>query len=121
MYMVACWCFHVYVYSYPNRKKRRDNTKLALLCFSRSPGFALLPQSTGHLANTTIKKDGAGGDASGIDQTCQFANSLIAQLQQTNCVPLEFPFTNGEVGVGNTSEVQLDLQRQLIQNQIEVL
>ncbi|XP_051122100.1 ERAD-associated E3 ubiquitin-protein ligase HRD1B-like [Andrographis paniculata] len=76
----------------------------------RSLEFALPPKSDSHSADTIGEKDGAGGDSSGLSQQTQFGNSMFPQSQHS-FISLQSQFIDG----------QLDLQRKLINNQIEFL
>ncbi|KAH6809887.1 RING/U-box superfamily protein [Perilla frutescens var. frutescens] len=71
-----------------------------------SAGYALPPQTFRH---PVMAKDGGEGAASGLSE--QFANKTLDQ----------FPNFNTNFGAGSALESQLDLQRKLIEHQIQFL
>ncbi|KAA8540138.1 hypothetical protein F0562_026830 [Nyssa sinensis] len=97
-----------------------------------SPGYALVPQVYGPLANS-INTDSVGEHTStGQSQQHQFAvpggpgNSPFPQLQHCAFVPFQAPGANVNYGerLGdnpNISDPQLEAQKKFLQQQIEVL
>ncbi|XP_057777299.1 ERAD-associated E3 ubiquitin-protein ligase HRD1B-like [Salvia miltiorrhiza] len=82
----------------------------------RSPGYASPSQIFQH---SIIAKDGEEGAASELSE--QFVQTTLDQLPQFALAPTQFPHVNGRFGEGTSSESHLDLQRKLIEHQIEFL
>lgn len=66
-----------------------------------------------------MAKDCGEGAASGLSE--QFSNTTVDQLPHSTLASSQFPHFNTKLGAGSAGEPQLDLQRKLIQHQIEVL
>ncbi|KAG8383058.1 hypothetical protein BUALT_Bualt05G0145200 [Buddleja alternifolia] len=85
-----------------------------------SPGYALLPQTVGQPGSNVMAND-VEGASSRLSQQYQLPNMTFGQLPQSTFVPSQFQGINGQFGTGNMSDSQQDLQRKLIEHQIEFL
>lgn len=66
-----------------------------------------------------MARDGREGAASEVTE--QFSETTLNQFPHYAMAPNQFPHFNSGFGDGSSSESQLDLQRKLIEHQIEVL
>ncbi|XP_047958937.1 ERAD-associated E3 ubiquitin-protein ligase HRD1B-like [Salvia hispanica] len=82
----------------------------------QSPGLASPAQVFQH---SIMARDGREGAASEVTE--QFSETTLNQFPHYAMAPNQFPHFNSGFGDGSSSESQLDLQRKLIEHQIEFL
>ncbi|XVF05007.1 hypothetical protein REPUB_Repub05bG0134000 [Reevesia pubescens] len=94
-----------------------------------SPGYAALPRTYGQLADSSNVESGGERTSIGQQQIAipgGHANFSFPQLPNCVFVPLQLPGANGNSGEGsgsnqNIPDSQLEAQKKIIQQQIEVL
>ena len=94
----------------------------------RSPGYAVRPKASGPLADST--KVESSGESTSIGQQFTFpggqSNLSFPQFPHCVFVPFQLPGANGNSGEGssgnqNIPDSQLEAQKKIIQQRIEVL